>query len=290
MKKQNRDLAISLVLAALGRLLGLSVDLNFLLLLLACLVAIHGVYPDNGLRVQRNGRIFAAKVVGLTMLFGVIAFWEYVPSAQKSGVLVARAGHSSRRATLEIDDTGAKFSNPGTSNTPLMVLVQNQSLKLDMVDGRLQFTTKVEDKEGNILVQIDRNKWTVPGRPLDSDWNYTDDSLEVLAPTGRVVLQVRLFSDRVQLQGEWWNDNGIGLRLVRVSKGVGKFANLTRSHDPDEPHIELIFKYPNTENLGTLRDLLPNDVHDQAMLAAVVIYAICVFSCPATLLLIRLFD
>ena len=80
-------------------------------------------------------------------------------------------------------------------------------------------TMPVRDRFGDLVVDIKRNHWKV-FPPYTSDKNYTDDSLEVLDNAGHVVLQLKLTTvngyQTVQLQGEWWNVQGEGRRLVVI--------------------------------------------------------------------------
>ncbi|MEJ0092842.1 MAG: hypothetical protein WDN46_05280 [Methylocella sp.] len=48
-----------------------------------------------------------------------------------------------------------------------------------------------------------RNEWRVTPPPGTLDRNYTDDALEIRGAGGKIVLQLRVLQDRIQLQGEW---------------------------------------------------------------------------------------
>jgi hypothetical protein len=94
--------------------------------------------------------------------------------------------------------------------------------------------------------------------PKTWDRNYTDDALEVKNTGGRVVLQVRVLSDRIQLQGEWWSKDGFGVRFVKIPDPVtgamgGGITKLSIAINPDEPHIDPIFEYPSDSHFGQLR-------------------------------------
>jgi hypothetical protein len=112
------------------------------------------------------------------------------------------------------------------------------------------------DREGNLITELVRNEWKVAPSPRTWDRNYTDDALEVKDARGRVVLQVRVLEDRVQLQGLWWVDigppNGImQLALRETPEGGAQFTISPKDIDP--PPIAEIFEYPSERHLGELR-------------------------------------
>jgi hypothetical protein len=100
------------------------------------------------------------------------------------------------------------------------------------------------------------NHWTV-SKSQSAVWdkNYTSNALEVKDGRGRVVLQVIMLPDRVQIQGEWWHEDGNGGRIVRpfpsdpVKTGP-VFVMMTPLFHTDEPHIEPIVKYPSKNHFG----------------------------------------
>lgn len=110
----------------------------------------------------------------------------------------------------------------------------SDSIRVREERGELLFSTTVRDHNGNLVVEIVDNHWTVS--PLTTncwDKNYTSDSLEVKDGRGRVVLQVRILADRVQLQGEWPTSNN----------------TLVQEYD-ERTGIVPRFKYPSSEHLG----------------------------------------
>ena len=172
----------------------------------------------------------------------------------------------------------------GIPNLPVWEVAQNQNIKFEVYDGKVTITTKVLDKDGKILVQIEHNHWTTPEVPQILDWNYADDALEVIGPSGRVVLQIKVLGDRFQIAGEWWDENGRGQRWVKVPYGA-EMLILVRTNDPDEQHIVPLFQYPSTRHLGKLVRTQNNDPpsYVQVMLIFIAVYALGVFSCPIAL-------
>jgi len=69
------------------------------------------------------------------------------------------------------------------------------------------------------------------------DKNYADDLLEVKDGRGRVVLQIRLLPDVVQLQVEWADRN---------------FTVMEDRKYTEEDGITPVFKYPSDEHWGEL--------------------------------------
>jgi hypothetical protein len=116
----------------------------------------------------------------------------------------------------------------------------------------------VRDNTGQLIAEIKDNVWTI-FPPAVMDKNSTTDSLEVRDRRGYVVLQVVLTANYVQVEGEWWRDDGMGMRIVRPFPydpvHVGPMIVLHREGMPpmpDEPHIEPMFMYPSSEYLGRL--------------------------------------
>ena len=79
------------------------------------------------------------------------------------------------------------------------------------------------------------------------DFNYSDDALEVKNDSDRIVLQLRLLPNRVQVQGAAWIPMYRALRLVAVhdpKTGAmrGAFVLFSAPGDREEPHIKPLFK------------------------------------------------
>jgi hypothetical protein len=257
------------------------VGTSLLLLLIALVVAVHGIYVNDAAK-GRDWKT-ALKIIGITLGSIVIGWWIHIPVPHSSGTLAARGPAIAFSRTLEIGNSGSFLTRvPNTRDPHILYLTNmNQSLLIEPINGRLVCSTKVLDKSGNLLVDIDSNHWRTPERPQISDWNYTEDALAVVGPTGRVVLQMKLLADRLQIQGEWWNEVGVGVRLVKNPhpEGGSLVQSLTLAHDPDEPRIEPMFQYPNTEHLSELRVDPPPDV-SRVMIAATLFYGIPDFILP----------
>jgi len=82
---------------------------------------------------------------------------------------------------------------------------------------------------------------------------YFNKFLEVKDNTGHIVLQFHLISDTqtVQLQGEWWNVHGQGMRMVLDPTGDGAFIPLSKDSERyDGQLISPIFGYPSRDHWG----------------------------------------
>src|SRR5271157_1469463 len=78
---------------------------------------------------------------------------------------------------------------------------------------------------------------------------------EVINGKGHVVLQVQVLEDAIQLQGEWHDDHGNGLKLVDETtqhRGAALFeANYRRDEKEwDKVFIESMFVYPSSRCLA----------------------------------------
>ena len=139
--------------------------------------------------------------------------------------------------------------------------VQNSLLKFAFDAGLhvsrglngVEISTPVRDRSGNLVGEIDHNHWKVYP-PFCSDKNYDDHRLEIKDGSGHVVLQVVLFKDRVQIQGEWRDPFGHGVRLIKVPAGGADFTywNDAQQEEKYEQLITPIFQYPSSSHWGEL--------------------------------------
>ena len=119
-----------------------------------------------------------------------------------------------------------------------------------------EITTTVRDRNGNLVLNIAKSHWTVFPK-FYSDKNYTKDSLEVMDNAGHVIFQVRLVGGIVRLQGEWWDDQGKGLRIVKakgIPKDGGLFIPLDQYNQYNDRLIDRIFQYPSKDHWGEYED------------------------------------
>lgn len=123
-------------------------------------------------------------------------------------------------------------------------------------------TTTVRDYNGNLVAEVVRNHWRVYPAYC-GEKNYTEDALEVKDTAGHVVLQVRILKDRVILLGEWWDNQGNGVRLMRPvvttpTKGSG-IVRMNRQNQFLDLLVQPIFEYPSKDHWGEMKkDLAVN--------------------------------
>ncbi len=160
-------------------------------------------------------------------------------------LLLSTEGKIATRA-IEIGDSGLKFN--------AFNFLGVSKLKIEVVEGDAKVSTDVRDDTGALIGEIVRNTWMVkPDKTWD--FNYNANALEVKNPRGRIVLQVKVLPDTIQIQGEWWNAQGEGVRLLKTPEGGMKAISFNRDSNPDDdswPKIQAIFKYPSELYLGRL--------------------------------------
>lgn len=185
--------------------------------------------------------------------------WREEQSAVLSGVLhPLRPGWGKDNPPNTTNDIEAGQSNvmlsvdlpPAQQNQDFLKLYHYARLKIEKGDTELLFTTTIRDREGNVIVDIDKNAWSLPLPQYVLDKNYTQDTLEVKDRRGHVVLQVRLLPDRVQLQAEWNDEYGRGMRMIQSPKGGISFVKWdslqeAERQDRDETQIKPWFRYPS---------------------------------------------
>jgi hypothetical protein len=131
---------------------------------------------------------------------------------------------------------------------------------VEAVNGKIKFSCQVLDDAGKMMAEIIRNEWKVVPPPGTFDRNYSDDALEVIDPRGRVVLQVVVLSNRIQIQGAWplgpkWKPSGAAWVIIRqdpAHQSEAQFVILP-TNPKDWPEIKPMFEYPSERHLGEIR-------------------------------------
>jgi hypothetical protein len=241
-----------------------SVTAMRLLLLVAWMVALHG------LRAQPRWR-FGVVAVAFAVFLVTIGIW-FTPDAvtSYSGTLTAKAqtifstAGTSRIKTIEVGKAGATFTieHQGEYGSLVFPFLTQSQFKIENIAGRSKVSTQITDGTGNIIVELRRNEWKVAPPPGTWDRNYTDDALEVINAQGKVVLQVKVLPDRLQLQGEWWAPTcGPNIRVqgpacgIRVLQIPGRYSAQIQILPPEQPNayqIKRMFEYPSDLHLGEL--------------------------------------
>jgi hypothetical protein len=194
-------------------------------------------------------------------VFFMMAAWGK-PAAipQSFGTLIPRrkllfSENGTRTSSmLEIGDSGTGLVWDGPPGKPMVEFVKGSHLTIESIGGRIKVSTNIRDKNGNLVAELIRNDWKTS--PSAWDRNCTDDALEVRNAQGRVVLQVKVIQNTIQLQGEWWDEYGNGTRLVKcVDHQTGKIGGcvvqLGIIDSPDQ-RIKAMFQYPSELHFGEL--------------------------------------
>jgi hypothetical protein len=179
-------------------------------------------------------------------------FGFLVPHRQ---LLFPNHGSGGTWPVIELGDSTCMLKYTGQPGTPLFDFFNNTDLTIEQIDRTVRVSTKVVNRDGNVVAELYRNEWKVAPPPLSWDRNYTDDALEVISQSGDVILQVRLLPDRVQLQGEWWHDHINGVRLAGSHRfpencGIIVFGPIFKPEQTTP--IERMFRYPSDMHFGEL--------------------------------------
>ena len=158
------------------------------------------------------------------------AAWNSEQSGKFEGTLISppsqfgpNDGIALRFADTEGPADIAWGSHPPPGRAADLVRIANDTrLRLDRgPNGTVLLTTQVRDSRGNLIVDIDRNRWRVsPDTSVSWDHNYTSNALEVLDGRGHAVLSVSLFSNEVALQGLWSASQSKAVELFPCRSGA----------------------------------------------------------------------
>jgi hypothetical protein len=140
----------------------------------------------------------------------------------------------------------------GISNS-MFKFAYDAGLRITRGPKGVEISTPVRDRYGNLVGEIDSNHWKVYSN-FCSDKNYDDHRIEIKDSGGHVVLQVVLLNyTTVQLQGEWHNQFGHGVRFIKMPGGAGDtFWNNPQQEEQFEQLIEPIFQYPSSRHWAEL--------------------------------------
>ena len=246
----------ALVLALVPGALALSGKFNvvatYVLLALASVVIVIGVWRQP--RLTRLGVPAIAAVI--LSLCGYLFTPDPVPGY--SGILYPKVTtiFSPKKPpdrVFELGENGAMLKIDNPELAAAINFFNAAKLTLEEINGRLMVSTQIRDQSGDLVAELIRNAWKVSPPPKTWDRNYNSDSLEVKNAKGQIVLQVRVFPDRIRILGEWWGQDGMGVRIIRPPGQRSLILILDQRVHPNEPHIEPIFEYPSEAHFGELR-------------------------------------
>jgi hypothetical protein len=144
-------------------------------------------------------------------------------------------GDTSNNTWVQVGNGGMKL---GTQTLGNLFGIGPDAIRIRKENGKVLFSTTIRDEAGRTVVEVIDNHWHTGSSDLCWDKNYNDNALEVKDVGHRIVLQVRLMQDGVQLQGEWRNNHGVSVTLDdKVNSATG---------------IIPMFKYPSELHWGEL--------------------------------------
>lgn len=241
-----------------------SVIATRLLLFVAWMVALYDLRAQPRWLIGVIAVTFAAFLVALGIWFTP----DVVPGY--SGTLAAKAGTifssdgTSKIKTIEVGKTGTTFTieRQGKYGALIFPFLTEAQFKIENIGGKSKVSTQIADRSGNIITELRRNEWKVAPPPGTWDRNYTDDALEVINAQGKVVLQVKVLPDRLQLQGEWWAPTcalrvivegpACGIRLLQIPEAYNAQIQFLPPERPNAHQIRRMFEYPSDLHLGEL--------------------------------------
>lgn len=219
-------------------------------------------------------QVVCVMVVALVSAYPIYRQYIKQEAATLEGDITAGEKAGSNR-NLELGDSGAilsfnpyasgvmlhvyddKFRNETGKEAPQIKFLYDAGLRIEMGDNGPEISTPIRDRSGQIIAEISKNHWKVAPFPQCWDKNHTKNSLEVLDSSGHVVMQVKLLPDRVQLQGEWHDQFGHGVQMLKCKTESGGGGCWALWPTPEREQavrefIKPIFKYPSSEHLGEL--------------------------------------
>jgi len=227
-----------------------------ILLIVAGAVAFVGLWTQPWPVMIGGGVIIGVVLLLLGYFFRPDAVPAYSGIFSPKVETILSAKRNAYARILEINASGVRLHWQGDPNDAMFRFFETSGLRLELVDGKLKVSTQIRNPDGDFIAELVRNELKVAVPPKTFDRNYTDDALEIKNAQGRIVLQVKVLPDAIQLQGEWWGTAGQGVRLVANpdrQQGGALMKVLSREQNPDNPRIEPMFEYPSDSHLGELK-------------------------------------
>lgn len=199
---------------------------------------------------------FFVLTLGFVLVFEPVAIsqWHEEKAMAVEGDLVGAGEEFNDRQVrmippVQIADSGTKiFQPPGSP--PFWQPFPDAKLTLEAGKKGPLISTTIRDAEGHTVASIDKNQWKVFA-PFCADKNYTYDgtALEILDSSLHVVFQLKFTIDAVQIQGEWWDNQGNGKRILKDANGLGSVVEfLGPRQKKNEDLIKPIFVYPSSKH------------------------------------------
>lgn len=275
-RKRLVDVGVAMVLTIIPLAVGLAVRWRWFVWS-CCLVFVVGVFlPDYFPILRTFPRKSKTLVLGVAVLaFAVVCYpienaqWRIEQSEALEGDLLG-----SGTKPLPAGVGAPPFVQVGTSNSIMFMVTPSTPIFKPFPDAEFLVepsakgplvSTTVRDSEAHVILTIKRNHWQVYP-PYCQDKNYNQTSLEVIDSEGHVVFQLVILphggngADNspkgwwgVQIQAEWWDNEGHGLRVQAAPNGInGEVNYLGKTIRKDNELINPIFEYPSKSHWGQL--------------------------------------
>jgi hypothetical protein len=137
----------------------------------------------------------------------------------------------------------------GSSESNIQTFFKDNDLRITEYQGSLKISTDIRNKDGKVIAKVENNEWKI--KPEKSfDFNYTNDALEIKDDNDRVIFQVRINKNIIELQGIFNSASGKSL-LLTESGQIGVSKTPFDSSELINPIVP-IFKYPRKLHFGEL--------------------------------------
>lgn len=123
-------------------------------------------------------------------------------------------------------------------------------LYMKSVNDKLFITTKVFDREGRIIFEIDENNWSINPNNFYKR-NYDNEAIEVIDMHDNVVFSLKIENKKILISGIY--NSGIGSTIIyQAGENLDRIPNNTPvvEYNKRAKSIKRIFKYSGKEWLG----------------------------------------
>ncbi len=222
------------------------------LLCWAIFVALVLCFPPVNRLPRRTLTVLALCLIGC--FFGICfptayAQWREEKASALEGDLFLPESNAKQKI-IEFGEGGTRVE--AGPNGRILSFFADANLDVENDKGHLLLSTEVRDQQGKVVVKLEKNHWSVsPDKGICLDKNYSRDALEVKDGRDHIVFQLRLYPDRIQLQGEWFNDGGEDvLVVVDPNKKDTQIILKGSKYDPkiDAIMIGPVFQYPSSRH------------------------------------------
>jgi hypothetical protein len=255
MRRGIRD-GFGLAVTMAGAVISSPFWLQVVFSILAAVLLWNLVGQISRIRGAKQGRLLHGLfAIPIVMGLGWVVYTQYEThlSVQTEGELMAPSGPPGLYPEIYVGGSKGRLTWKESSGQ-VLIGYEDAGVIVERTNGKLFLTAKILGEDGNLIAYVYRNKWYVnPSQILDK--NYTKNSLEVVDKRGIVVLQVKLTSDRMNIQGEWWDESGTGTRLVENPYNEeGIIMRLHKGITESQPFVKAMFRYPSNDHQGELAE------------------------------------